>query len=474
MENLDVLIIGAAYYIQKDSTKTNFKIIEARDDLGGTWDLFRYPGIRSDSDLFTFAYEFNPWDGDNAIADGESIKAYIKATAKKFNIFDKIRFQSKVIEINWDTQQRLWRVLIEDTKTNEKSEIKAKWIFNATGYYRYDQGYSPEFKNQDEFKGQIVHPQSWPADLDYSDKEVIVIGSGATAITLIPAMSEKTKHITMLQRTPTYVMPIPSKDKLSKFLRPILGEKMAFKLTRKFHILQQKYIYELCQRFPETAKKLIQKTNQKLLPNDFPVDKHFNPPYGPWDQRLCAVPDGDLFKVITKGEASIVTDEIESFTPEGIRLKSGDELKADIIITATGLNLQLLGGIKPKIDGEVIDLSKCITYKGILLSHVPNFAFAIGYTASSWTLKIGLLCEYFSRLLNFMDENGYQECFPKPKPNMKTKPFLDFGAGYIQRSIDKLPKQGDQFPWSTSSNYAGDVKIFRKGRIDDPNLEFKK
>lgn len=481
MCDVDVLVIGAGisgigagYHLEKDTPHLSYKIIEARDDLGGTWDLFKYPGIRSDSDLFTFAYEFKPWKGDQAIADGSSIKSYLKETAQEFNIYENIVFQNRVIDLDWDSEKQLWNITLRHEKNGEESSMTSRWIFNASGYYRYDRGFTPDFPGLEKFEGKIIHPQSWPEDLDYQDKEVIVIGSGATAVTLIPAMAKKTKHITMLQRTPTYILPVPSKDALAIKVRKFFGDRAAYYVARRFHILKQKVVYKFCQNYPKLARRLIRNINLKMLPEDYPVDEHFNPPYDPWDQRLCAVPGGDLFRVISSKEASIVTDEVDTFTKDGILLKTGRELNADIIITATGLNLLPLGGIQPKIDGNKISIQDKVTYKGILLSDVPNFAFAIGYTSSSWTLKIGLLCEYFTRLLTFMGENDYVECRAKADPNMKTQPFLNFGAGYVKRSLDKLPKQGDRFPWSTSFNYSDDVRIFRKGKIDDPELKFSK
>jgi monooxygenase len=479
--SVDVLIIGAGisgigagFHLQRDCPQLSYTLIEARDDLGGTWDLFKYPGIRSDSDLFTFGYEFKPWTHKKTIADGDDIKAYIKDTATENGIYEKIRFQTRVMDLDWSSEKQMWQVSLRHEKTGEESTVEARWIFNASGYYRYDQGFAPSFPNQEAFEGPIIHPQAWPEDLDYTNKNVVVIGSGATAITLVPAMADKTKHITMLQRTPTYVLPVPAEDPIAKKLREYFKEETAFKYARKFHIGKQRYIFKFCQTFPKQARKLIRYLNKKMLPDDYPVDVHFNPPYNPWDQRLCAVPGGDLFKVISNGSASMVTDQIESFNAKGIKLKSGKQLDADIIITATGLNLLPLGGIRPKIDGKQVSLPEHVAYKGVLLSDIPNFAMAVGYTSSSWTLKVGLVCEYFTRLLNYMSENNYTTCTPKADPNMKKVPLLNFGAGYIQRSIDALPKQGDKYPWSMSWNYVDDTKIFRKGKIDDPALSFSR
>lgn len=477
---LDVLIVGAgisgigcAYHIQKKCPDLSYTIIEARGDLGGTWDLFKYPGIRSDSDLFTFGYEFKPWKEKKAIADGRSIKAYVEETAAENGIKERIRFLTRVVDIDWQSDKNYWRVTLKSEESGQHEHIAARWIFNASGYYRYDKGYAPHFKGQTQFNGQIVHPQHWPEDLDYENKRVVVIGSGATAVTLVPALAKSASHVTMLQRTPSYVLPVPVDDPIAKHLRAWFSEDTAFKAARWFNIAKQRWVYAFSQRFPHRARKIIRSLNAKMLPEGYPVDIHFNPPYNPWEQRLCAVPGGDLFESISKGKASVATDTIETFTETGIKLDSGQHIEADIIVTATGLNLLPLGGIVPKIDGEAVSLPECVTYKGMLLSGVPNFAIAVGYTASSWTLKIGLLCEHFTRLLNHMEEHGFTQCTPVADPNMETQPLLNFGAGYIQRSLEQLPRQGMQFPWSMSFNYAQDVKIFRKGRVDDPALKFE-
>ena len=477
---LDVLIVGAgisgigcAYHIQKKCPDLSYSIIEARSDLGGTWDLFKYPGIRSDSDLFTFGYEFKPWKEKKAIADGRSIKAYVEETAAENGIKERIRFLTRVVDIDWQSDKHYWRVTLKSEESGQHEHIAARWIFNASGYYRYDKGYAPHFKGQTQFNGQIVHPQHWPEDLEYENKRVVVIGSGATAVTLVPALAKSASHVTMLQRTPSYVLPVPVDDPIAKHLRAWFSEDTAFKAARWFNIAKQRWVYAFSQRFPHRARKIIRSLNAKMLPEGYPVDIHFNPPYNPWEQRLCAVPGGDLFESISKGKASVATDTIDTFTETGIKLDSGQHIEADIIVTATGLNLLPLGGIVPKIDGEAVSLPECVTYKGMLLSGVPNFAIAVGYTASSWTLKIGLLCEHFTRLLNHMEEHGFTQCTPVADPNMETQPLLNFGAGYIQRSLEQLPRQGMQFPWSMSFNYAEDVKIFRKGRVDDPALKFE-
>ena len=477
---LDVLIIGAgisgigcAYHIQNKCPDLSYSIIEARGDLGGTWDLFKYPGIRSDSDLFTFGYDFKPWKEKKAIADGASIKAYVDETAAENGIKEHIRFLTRVVDIDWQSNKKYWRVTLSSEKSGQYEHITARWIFNASGYYRYDKGYTPNFKGQSRYKGLIVHPQHWPEDLEYENKRVVVIGSGATAVTLVPALAKSASHVTMLQRTPSYVLPVPVDDPVAKYFRAWFSEDTAFKAARRFNIAKQRWVYAFCQRFPHRARKIIRSLNAKMLPAGYPIDTHFNPPYNPWEQRLCAVPGGDLFESISNGKASVETDAIDTFTESGIKLNSGQHLDADIIVTATGLNLLPLGGLVPKIDGKAVTLSECVTYKGMLLSGVPNFAIAVGYTSSSWTLKIGLLCEHLTRLLNYMKQQDYVACTPVATPNMETQPLLNFGAGYIQRSLDKLPRQGMHYPWSMSFNYAEDVKIFRKGRVDDSALKFE-
>jgi monooxygenase len=477
---VDVLIvgagisgIGAAYYLQRDQPTKTYAIVEARGAIGGTWDLFRYPGIRSDSDLHTFGYEFKPWTDEESIADGPAILRYLREAVDEHRIGRKIRFHHQVKRVAWSSERARWTTEIERTDTGESVTYESAFLFAATGYYRYDEGYRPRFEGEEQFQGRIVHPQHWPDDLDYAGKRVVVIGSGATAVTLLPAMAEKTAHITMLQRTPTYVMPIPKKDPVANGLRRVLPAKTAYAVTRKANIARQRWFFAFCQRFPGAARKLIRATNAKLLPKDFPVDVHFKPPYAPWDQRLCAVPDGDLFRTLSTGKASIVTDRIASFTERGLRLVSGKELEADIVVTATGLNIQLFGGIEVRVDGVALRPSEHVAFKGMMFDGVPNFAFAIGYTNSSWTLKVGLLCEHFCRLLGYMGEHGYAAVVPqRGRADMPTQPLLAFGAGYVQRALAELPRQGSEYPWRMSMDYAVDVKGLREGPVEDPNLRF--
>lgn len=482
IEHVDVLIVGAglsgiglAYYLQKERpTSSSYMILEARGATGGTWDLFRYPGIRSDSDLHTFGYDFKPWINDKAIAGGGSILAYLRQTASENGIDNHIRFHHKVIHASWSSQEARWTVDVECTDTGERKKVSAKWLFSAAGYYRYDQGYMPHFDGIDNFKGQVIHPQHWPENLDYSDKRVVVIGSGATAVTLVPSMTDKAQHVTMLQRTPTYVISLPSEDVIANTLLKVLPHEWAYNVTRRKNIAMSRTIWRFCQKNPTTARKLIRYFNKRQLPKGYPVDEHFNPSYNPWDQRLCAVPDGDLFKAISQGSASVVTDRIKTFTETGILLESGSELPADIIVSATGLNLQVFGGIGLSIDGENVDLSSKVAFRGMMLSGIPNFAFAIGYTNSSWTLKVGLLSEHFCRLLAHMDKSGHSVCVPEAlSADMPTRPLLDFGAGYVKRAIKDLPRQGTDAPWMMSMDYYVDVDVLRHGPIEHPCLQFQ-
>lgn len=478
-DHVEVLIIGAgisgigaARYLQKEHPGKSYQILEARNDLGGTWDLFRYPGIRSDSDLYTFGYEFKPWTQEKAIADAGSILQYLRETATEHGIDRRIVYGQRVISANWRSGLAHWEVVVESAASGQRRTVTCRWLFSAGGYYRYDEGFTPRFEGLERFKGQLVHPQHWPEDLDYSGKRVLVIGSGATAVTLVPAIAPKAAHVTMLQRTPTYVLNLPSRDPIAHALRRLLPEKLAYALVRYKNVSLSRGIWRFCQRFPQAARKLIRYFNRISLPEGYPVDEHFNPPYNPWDQRVCAVPDGDLFKALSNGSASIVTDHIETFTERGVRLKSGRELEADIVVTATGLNVQLFGGIALAKDGHPVKLSQTVAYKGMMLSGVPNFAFAVGYTNSSWTLKVGLLCEHFCRLLAHMDAKGYAVCQPSAPPDMPTRPLLDFGAGYVQRVLDQLPHQGPGEPWVMSMDYFQDVKLLRKGPVTDKALSF--
>ncbi|MGN6242494.1 MAG: flavin-containing monooxygenase [Motilibacteraceae bacterium] len=480
VERLDVLVvgagisgIGAARYLTTSLPGKSFAILEARGALGGTWDLFRYPGARSDSDLYTFGYEFKPWRDESAIADAPRILAYLQETVRENGLAERIRYHHRVVSAAWSSSRAEWTVHVERTDTGERTRLRCGWLFCAGGYYRYDRGYTPDFPGIERFEGTVVHPQEWPEDLDYAGKRVLVIGSGATAVTLVPAMAGTAAHVTMLQRTPTYVLPVPRKDPVATLLKRYLGDERGHALTRRKNIAQQRWIYRFCQRHPQAARRLIRKINTSMLPDGYPVDEHFNPPYDPWDQRLCTVPGGDLFRAIREGTASVVTDRIATFTATGVLLESGHELEADIVVTATGLVLQPFGGATLDVDGVPVNLPDTFAYKGMMLSGVPNFAYAVGYTNASWTLKVGLLCEHFCRLLAHMDAHGHDVCTPEPAdPSMPTRPFLDFGAGYIQRSVHELPRQGQRSPWRTTMDYLADRALLREGRVDDPELRF--
>ncbi|OKJ08168.1 flavin-containing monooxygenase [Kitasatospora sp. CB01950] len=480
VEHLDVLIVGAGIsgigagrYLTTELPGRSFAILEARGELGGTWDLFRYPGIRSDSDLHTFGYAFKPWREKESIADAPQILSYLRETVRENGLQNRIRYHHRIREASWSTADARWTVRVERADTGEQLTLTCGWLFSATGYYRYDQGFTPEFPGLEQYTGTVVHPQHWPEDLDWADRRVLVIGSGATAVTLVPAMAKRARRVTMLQRTPTYIMPVPRRDHVANLLRRVLGEERGYALARRKNIAQQYAIWSFCQRRPKAARRIIRWVNARQLPKGYPVDEHFSPPYDPWDQRLCAVPDGDLFKAIKAGRADVVTDRIRTFTENGVLLESGRELEADLVVTATGLNVQAFGGIPMSVDGEPVRLAETVAFKGMMLSGVPNFAYAIGYTNSSWTLKIGLLCEHFCRLLAHMERQGHQICRPEvADPAMATRPFLDFAAGYIRRAVDGLPRQGDRGPWRTSSSYRDDERTLGAGRVADPELHF--
>jgi monooxygenase len=479
-EHLDVLIvgaglsgIGAAHHLQERCPGKSFALVESRDELGGTWSLFKYPGIRSDSDMHTLGFGFRPWSEAKAIADGPSILEYLRDTAREYGIDRKIRYGRKVVGADWSTQDARWTVEIERTDTGEREQLTCSFLLGCTGYYRYDEGYTPHFAGRDRFAGEIIHPQHWPEDLDYAGKRVVVIGSGATAVTLVPAMAKEAAHVTMLQRSPTYITSLPSVDPFAERARKVLPDKLAFPVVRWKNVLQQIGIYQLAQRRPNTMKGFLRKILERQLPQGYDIDRHFSPSYDPWDQRLCLVPDGDLFRAIRSDRASVVTDHIDTFTEKGLLLKSGEELEADVIVTATGLNLLMLGGIELAKDGVPVDVPKAMTYKGMMLEGVPNFAFAIGYTNSSWTLKADLTGEYVGRVLNEMDKKGAKQATPvNDDPTVEQVPLLDFDAGYVLRSVDQLPRSGTKAPWRMRMNYAVDAVALRLGKVDDGVMRF--
>ncbi|MEO6334686.1 MAG: NAD(P)/FAD-dependent oxidoreductase [Pyrinomonadaceae bacterium] len=478
MEHVDVVIvgaglsgIGAACQLSIACPQKSFVILESRDAIGGTWDLFRYPGVRSDSDMYTLGYRFRPWRDAKAIADGPSILQYIRDTAAEFQVDKKIRYGHRVTQASWSSEEAGWT--IESQTSNGATQFVCSFVFLCTGYYDYENGYTPEWPDVEKFGGRIVHPQKWPEDLDYAGKRVLVIGSGATAVTLVPAIAEKADHVTMLQRSPTYVMTLPSEDRIANILRRILPEKTAYAITRWKNVMLQMFFYILSRKRPETMKRLLAKGVRSELGNDYDL-KHFEPPYNPWDQRLCLVPDSDLFHVIRDGCASIVTAEIETFTETGVRLKDGESIDADIIVTATGLVLKLMAGMRLIVDDVPVDISKTIAYKGMMYSDVPNLASAFGYTNASWTLKCDLTSEYACRLLNYMNENGFAQCTARlTDPSIEREPVLDFTSGYVQRALHTLPGQGSKTPWRLHQNYVKDLSMLRYGRVDDGTMEFK-
>ncbi|HEX4807216.1 MAG TPA: NAD(P)/FAD-dependent oxidoreductase [Conexibacter sp.] len=481
VEHLDVLIvgaglsgIGAACHLQADCPGKTYAILEAREASGGTWDLFRYPGIRSDSDMFTLGYAFKPWTEARAIADGPSILNYIRETAREHGVERRIRCSRRVVRAAWSSERARWTVDVERTDTGEREQLTCSFLYGCTGYYRYDEGYSPRFPGAERFRGEIVHPQHWPERLDYAGKRVVVIGSGATAVTLIPAMAELgAAHVTMLQRSPSYVFSLPGHDPLAELIRRLLPPARAYPLVRWKNVLLASLMYQLSRRRPAFMRRVLRSGVERRLPPGFDVDTHFNPSYEPWDQRLCLVPDGDLFKTVRDGKASIVTDRIETFTETGIKLASGAELEADVIVTATGLNLLLFGGIELAVDGRDVAFPELVGYKGIMFSGLPNLALTLGYTNASWTLKADLAASWVCRLLNHMDRCGYAVVTPRrPDPGAPTHPFIDLRSGYVLRSLDQLPKQGDRTPWRLHQNYPRDVMLLKRGPIDDGALDF--
>ncbi|HEY6729733.1 MAG TPA: NAD(P)/FAD-dependent oxidoreductase [Solirubrobacterales bacterium] len=478
-EHVNVLIIGAglsgvgaAVHLQKNCPQKSYAVLESREAIGGTWDLFRYPGIRSDSDMFTLGYSFKPWTDEDSIAAGEKIRNYIRETAREYRVEDKIRFGHKVVAAEWSSEDALWTVRVEHE--GKVVELTCDFFYGCTGYYRYDEGYTPEFEGRERFPGEIVHPQHWPEDLDYRGKRVVVIGSGATAVTLIPAMAPETEHITMLQRSPGYVVTLPGQDPIAKALRRVLPEKAVYGIVRWKNVLTQMAFYQLSRRAPRFTRKLIRRGVERQLPAGYDVDRDFEPKYNPWDERVCLVPGGDLFQALRSGKADVVTDQIETFTEKGLKLTSGRELEADIIVTATGLNLLVFGGIEISVDGERKEFKNLVGHKGAMFGGVPNLAIALGYTNASFTLKCDLVSQYMCRLLNYMDANGYRVATPRdPGPALSRETFIDLKSGYVLRAIDQLPQQGDRHPWRLHQNYARDIRLFNHGPIDE-EMEFSR
>ena len=471
-EHVDVLIvgaglsgIGAGYHVQARCPGMSYALLEGRSTIGGTWDLFRYPGIRSDSDMYTLGYSFRPWTGDKSIADGTSILNYVRDTAHEFGIDQHIRFNHRVKQASWSTAEARWLIEAERTDTGETVRLTCGFLLMCSGYYSYATGHAPEFPGADIFGGQIVHPQFWPEKLDYAGKRVVVIGSGATAVTVVPEMAKMAAHVTMLQRSPTYIVAMPSEDKAANWLRKNLPTKLAYRLARLKNMALGMYLYHAVRKDPEKSKQKLIGLVQQALGPDYDVATHFTPSYKPWDQRLCLVPDADLFNAISGGKASVATGHIETFTEAGIRLKSGEEIEADVIVMATGLKLNLLGDVKLSVDGSPVDLSKALAYKGMMFSGVPNLASVVGYTNASWTLKADITCEYVCRLLNHMKRRGYKTAIPRRDPSVEIEPYFNLTSGYIQRGADMLPKQGSKRPWKLHRNYAMDAVALRYGRV---------
>ncbi|CAN1534717.1 TrkA Predicted flavoprotein involved in K+ transport [Caulobacteraceae bacterium] len=482
MEHLDVLIVGAgisgisgAYHLKSQCPGKSYAIFEGRSAIGGTWDLFRYPGIRSDSDMYTLGFSFKPWTEAKAIADGPSILNYLHETADEHAIKSKIRLNHRVVSAAWDSTSARWTIDYTSGESQDKGQLTCSFLYMCTGYYNYSQAHRPEFVGEESFKGQIIHPQFWPENLDYRGKKVVIIGSGATAVTLVPAMSGQAAHVTMLQRSPTYVVSRPGEDAFANSLRKILPNKLAYGLIRWRNVLFQMYFYTMARKHPAQVKERLLGLLKEELPADFDMAKHFTPSYNPWDQRLCLVPDADLFTAIKAGKASVVTDHIERFDDTGIVLKSGERIDADIIVTATGLQLQVLSGVPFQVDGKAVDFSKTFSYKGMMYSGVPNLASAFGYTNASWTLKADLTAEYMCRLIKHLDATGQTTCLPeKGSEALEPAPWLDFSSGYVTRAMESFPKQGHVAPWKVHQNYALDLMAFRFGKLEDDVMHFSK
>jgi monooxygenase len=467
--------IGAAHHLQARCPGKTYAIVEARERLGGTWDLFRYPGIRSDSDMYTLGYSFQPWKSPQPIADGPAILTYLKDTAEAHGIDRKIRYGLRVERVRWSTAEARWTVEATRVDTGATEVLTCGFLWVCTGYYRYDEGYTPDFPGMDRFRGQVVHPQRWGSDVAYEGKRVVVIGSGATAVTLVPSLAERAAHVTMLQRSPTYIVSMPSEDRVARWLRERLPERAAYAATRWKHIFLAALFYRLSRRYPKRVRRALIRQVRRALGPGFDVDTHFTPRYDPWDERICLVPNADLFKAIKAGHASVVTDHIDTFTEEGIRLRSGQVLQADLVVTATGLQLQFLGGASMEVDGEPVVLAERMMYRGAMLSDVPNMAISTGYTNASWTLKCELTAEYVCRLLQHMDAHGYARCQPRLNdPTVKPLPIIDLKSGYVLRAIDEMPRQGSRIPWRLHQSYLRDQRMLRRAPIEDGVMELSR
>ena len=480
-EFVDVVIVGAgisgisaAWHLQDRCPGKSYAILESRANLGGTWDLFKYPGIRSDSDMFTLGFRFKPWTSEKAIADGPSIMSYLKETVAEYGIDQHIRYQHKVLAADWSDADNRWTLRVD--KDGEVVDMTCSFLFACSGYYNYDQGYSPEFAGSEDFEGTIVHPQHWPEDLDYAGKKIVVIGSGATAVTLIPALANSgAGQVTMLQRSPSYIGSLPAVDPFAVRMNKSLPAEAAYIVNRWKSILFQSAQYRISRRFPNFMRKTLMTMAERRLPEGYDVKKHFGPRYNPWDERVCLAPNGDLFRTIREGNADVVTDTIDRFTATGIRLSSGEVLQADIIVTATGLNMQLFGGAAISRNGVAVELNETMAYKGMMLTGLPNMAFTVGYTNASWTLKADLVSEFVCRVLNYMDANGFDTVVSEhPGDSVEERPLMDFTPGYIRRALDRLPKGGAEVPWRLKQNYLLDLRLIRHGKVDDEALKFTK
>ena len=479
-EHFDVVIvgaglsgIGAAYHMQASCPEKTYAILEGRESLGGTWDFFRYPGIRSDSDMYTLGYSFRPWTNPKAIADGPSILTYLRETAQAYGIDRAIRYRHRVRCARWSSKDAEWTVEACETASGDVKRFTCGFLFMCAGYYDYEEGYTPEFPGRERFLGRVVHPQHWAPDVDCDGKRVVVIGSGATAVTLVPELAKVAAHVTMLQRSPTYVVSLPDRDGLADWMRARVSSRFAYAISRWKNVVLGMAFYEFCRRLPEQAKKLLVAQVRRQLDGTVDVAAHFTPSYHPWDQRVCLVPNGDLFDAMKAGRASVVTDHIDTFVETGIRLRSGRTIDADLVVTATGLKLKLLGGIELEVDGKRVDPSKTMAYKGMMCSDVPNMAFALGYTNASWTLKCDLTSEYVCRLLKYMDEHRYTQCCPRRNDtSLKEEPIINFSSSYIRRSIDMWPRQGSFAPWRLYQNYAIDMLLLRHAPVRDRAMEF--
>lgn len=480
-EYLDVAVVGAgisgisaAWHLQRHCPSKSYAVLERRDDLGGTWDLFRYPGVRSDSDMFTFAFRFKPWTADTTIADGATIKNYLRETVAECGIGERIRYGHRLVAADWSDADAAWRLTVE--RDGETIEIRCGFLIACSGYYDYDAAYAPEFPGADNFAGPIIHPQHWPKDVDYAGKKIAVIGSGATAVTLVPALvNSGAGHVTMVQRSPGYIGLLRSVDPVASRLNRLLPGQVAAAANRWGYIVGQIAVYQASRRFPTAMRRALMAMARRRLPEDFDVEKHFGPSYQPWDQRLCLAPDGDLFAAINAGRADVVTDEIETFTSTGVRLHSGDELPVDMIVTATGLNLRLFGGAEISRDGVPINLRDTVAYRGMMLSGVPNLAFTVGYSNASWTLKADLVSESVCRVLGHMDARGFDAVVPRePDPHVQDRPLVRQISGYVQRALGHLPRAGSHRPWRLHDNYLLDSVMIRRSKVDDRHLRFSR